>query len=455
MKPSNGKAKDSYDAMMRLVEGEKEVAWAEHQNAIILPHNIAPHLANNAENNISPAFLQSSGILTCHATPGTTQLHNMTSTTGGSIDFNGFDDENSESIVVDMLNSPDPKQTVAENSEIVPPGISDFHDTKDAIPNWAERTPVAMTIDQERGMTTPLATCTATVTKLPKSPHPRSLQVSATPSSRAHQFNLPIKFPFVPSSIVKEKHCVGMATNNHNNMAATTPKCGHVPHISNHGVLTPGTKQPFANLPPIFAPTLMKVQSNSPDEVLPPEKCQSEATEMNCNVATSVMGFEDNFVPFNTHDLSPNQEKPHNTTYCVDKESSASLNRTYTQALSELEEDVVNSEDSKVAARKMGQEIWQKVKNIEYPPNQHAMSHPLRTVQCDGERPKKIPGYLTMTTSAAIKRLPSTRQPRLRSNKENIPGGRKRANTVRHSNRTVQPLARSASLKSRPLTHNW
>ena len=170
------------------------------------------------------------------------------------------------------------------------------------------------------------------------------------------------------------------------------------------------------------------------------------------------MGFEDDFVPFNAHNknLSPNHVE-HDTTYYIDKEASISLNRTYTQALSELEEEegINDSRDSKVAARKVGQEIWQRVKSVEYQPHQHDKSHPLSTVQCDGEHVKKIPGYLSMTKSAAIKRQPTTRQPPLKSNKENIPVGRKRTNTMKQLNRTVRPLARSASLKSRPLGLNW
>ena len=453
---------------MRLVEGEKEVAWAENQNSVILPHIIAPHLVDNTEKNISPAFLQSSGILTCHtAALERTQLDGMT--TAPAVDHNdddSFNDENSGNSVVEMLNSSCTKVNVdvtenADDLEIATASISHFCDSTNLTPYWVKKTPVAMAIDRERGMTTPLP-CTATVTKLPKSPHPRTLKATlqGTQINTPSNFNISVKSPYVPSSLAREKHCVSRATSKHNNMVAT-PKCGYKSNVDDHKNVvdnnqTPGSKQPFANLPPIFAPTLMKVKSESSDEATP-INCQSQSTELDCNTATPVVtGFEDDFVPFNAHDnknLSPNQVE-HDVTYHIDKESSTSLNRTYTRALSELEEEehIVGRRDSKAAARKVGQEIWLKVRNIDYLQDiqQVAKSHPLSNVQCDGEHIKKIPGYLSMTKSAAIKRLPSTRQPLLRSNKENIPGGRKRT-----SNRTVRPLARSASLKSRPVTYNW
>ena len=455
-KPSSGKGRESYNTLLRLVEGDKEVAWAETQNSVILPRIIAPHLVDDTENNVSPAFLQSSGILTCHTA---SQLDGMTAAAVDDNNDDSFNDESSGNIVAEMFNSSYTKKVnvnVTENaddSEIVSVGMSHFHNSKNVTPYWVEKTPVAMAINQERGMTTPLA-CTATVTKLPKSPHPRTLkvdtQINKTPS------NISVKSPYVPSSLVREKHCVGMATSKHNNMAAT-PKCGNKSNAIDHknvvGAWTPGSKQPFANLPPIFAPTLMK--SESSDEATP-SNCQSEHSNADTPVVT---GFEDDFVPFNAHDnknLSPNQVE-HDVTYHIDKENSVFLNRTYTRALNELEEEehIVDRRDSKAAARKVGQEIWQKVRNTDYPQDQRTtMPHPLSSMQCDGEAVKKIPGYLCLTKSAAIKRLPSTRQPLLRSNKENIPGGRKRTNT-KQSNRTVQPLARSASLRSRPVTYNW
>ena len=193
----------------------------------------------------------------------------------------------------------------------------------------------------------------------------------------------------------------------------------------------------------------MKAKTESPDKVQAND-CQSQTTELDCGAGKSeVLGFEDDFVPFNAHP-TPDQTE-HNTTYHIDKESSMSLNQTYTQALSELEEerDISDGANSKAVARKVGQEIWQRVNNTD---NQSLLS----TMQCDEEHVKKIPGYLTMTKSAAIKRQPPTRQPLVRSNKENIPGGRKRTNTMKQSHRTfVRPLARSASLKSRPVTFNW
>ena len=445
MKPSSGKAKESYDALMRLVEGEKEVAWAEQQNFVILPH-IAPHLANDTKNNISPVFLQSSGILTCHNASFDT-THNEIAPVGNN-NGDSFDGGN---IAVEMLNSSYPKQVdvdVMDDLDATTTATSSsFHGSTNATPCWAEKTPVAMAIEQKRGVTTPLF---HTVTKLRKSPHPRAIQTSLatthviTPSNHSNIF----KSPFVPSSVAREKQCVGMATSKHN----TTPKCGYKPNTTDRRNVekgTPGSKRPFVNLPPIFAPTLMKTKSKSPDEV-PTNNSQSQTTELDSGAGISDnLGFEDDFVPFNAHP-TPNQAE-HNTTYHIDKDSSISLNQTYTQALSELEEekDISDATTSKAVARRVGQEIWQKVNNIDNRP-------PLSATQCGEENVKKIPGYLTMTTSAAIKRLPSTRQPLLRSNKENVPGGRKRTNTMKQSNRTVvRPLARSASFKSRPITFNW
>ena len=463
-KPSSGKSRESYNTLMRLVEGDKEVAWAETQNSVILPRIIAPRLVDDAESNVSPAFLQSSGILTCHtASLDTTQLDGTIATAVDDNNDDSFNDECSGNFKAKMLNSSYAKMVnVTENtddSEIVSTSMSHFHDSKNVTPYWAEKTPVAMAINRERGVATPLA-CTATVTKLPKSPHPRTLKAKTEVNNTPSNFSISVKSrsPYVPSSLVREKHSVGMATSKHNNMAAT-PKCGNKSNANDHknvvSTHTPGSKQPFANLPPIFAPTLMK--SVSSDEATP-NNCQSE---LDCNTGTPVVtGFEDDFVPFNAHDnknLSPSQVE-HDMTYHIDKESSVFLNRTYTQALDELEEEehIVDRRDSKAAARKVGHEIWQKVRNTDYPQDQQpAMFHPLSSLQCDGEAAKKVPGYLSMTKSAAIKRLPSTRQPPLlRSNKENIPGGRKRTNT-KQSNRTVRPLARSASLKSRPVTYNW
>lgn len=455
-RPSSGKAKESYDALMHLVEGEKEVAWAEHQNSIILPHVIAPHVIDNME-NISPAFLQSSGIMTSHLDP--TQLHSVATAAVDAGD--SFDDGNNG---IDIISSCNANVTEFVNdSANEPTDLSCLHSSKNVTPCWAERTPVAMAIDQERGVTTPL-TCTSTVTKLPKSPHPRALQATLETThviTSSNRFNKSIKSSFVPSSLAKEKQTVGMRTNKHNSVV-TTPKSSYkcnvndIINASNH---TPGSKQPFANLPPIFAPTLMKTKSESPDEV-PLNNCHSQTRGTDSNVDTSaITGFEDDFVPFNAHDnknLSPDQEV-NDITYHIDKEASVTLNQTYTQALCELdeEEDAVDSRHSKAAARKVGQEIWQKV-NSDYPFNHQSIrSHPLRTVQCDAEQGRKVPGYLTMTKSAAIKRLPPTMKPLLKSNKENIPGGRKRTNTMKQSNRTMRPLARSASLKARPVTYNW
>ena len=458
-RPTSGKAKENYNALMRLVEGEKEVAWAEHSNSVILPQIIAPHLVDDAESNISPAFLQSSGILACHITAlGTAHLNEVSQipTIIGNDDGNG-----DESSADDLLNSTYPKKVSidvtesSDNSEITSTNINNtlcLHDGKNVTAYWAERTPVTMAIDEERkNMATPLA---HTVTKLPKSPHPRTL--------RAAQENTQVISPYVsphlPSSLATKKHCVGMATNKSSNMAAT-PKSMHKPdHKNVVDKHTPGSKRPFVNLPPIFAPTVIKARSGSPDEASPCNS-QSQTTELDCT--TPNMGFEDNFVPFNAHSnksLTPNQTE-HDATYYIDKESSISLNQTYTRALNELEEEdcIVGTRDPKAAAKKVGQEIWQKVKNIDNLPDQRpAKSHPLSNFQCESEHVKKIPGYLCMTKSAAIKRLPSTRQPPLlRSNKENIPGGRKRTNTTKQANRTVRPLARSASLKSRPITYNW
>lgn len=454
-KPSNGKAKESYDTLIRLAEGEKEVAWAENQNSII-PHLVAPYLFDNAENNISPAFLQSSGILTCHTTFDTTKLHDVIN--AGNNDGDSFDDENNRSNVLNSTNTMkvDANITESVNNSLVDT-LSSFHGSKNVTPKWAERTPVAMVVDQERSVTTPLA-CTATVTKLPKSPHPRGLRAMSTLASTRvtamPSFNITVKSPYVPSSVTKGKHCVGMTTNKHYNMAAT-PKHGYDASVNDHSVLTPGTKQPFAHLPPIFAPMVMKAKSDSPDEVSP-DKCPT-GTDYIADTSMA-MGFENDFVPFNPHNknLLPNQVE-HDTTYHIDKEASVSLNRTYTQALSELEEEegIIDGGDSKAAARKVGQEIWQRVKSVEYQPRQHDKSRPLSTVQCDGEHVKKIPGYLSMTKSAAIKRQSSTRQPPLKSNKENNPVCRKRTNTTKQSNRTVRPLVRSTSLKPRPLGFNW
>ena len=443
MKPLSGKAKESYDALMRLVEGEKEVAWAEQQNSVILPH-IAPHLADDTSNNISPAFLQSSGILTCHNASFDTTTHNETVVVGN----NNGDSFDSGSIAVEMLNSSYPKQVdVMDDIDVTSTATSSFHGGTNATPCWAEKTPVAMAIEQKRGVTTPLF---HTVTKLRKSPHPRALQTSLatthviTPSSHSNIS----KSPFVPSSVAREKQCVGVVTSKHN----TTPKCSYKPNTTNHRNVekgTPGSKRPFVNLPPIFAPTVMKTKSESPDEV-PPNNCQSQTTELDCDAGTSeIIGFEDDFVPFNAYPMA--SEAEHNTTYHIDKDSSISLNQTYTRALNELEEekDIGDDTASKVVARRVGQEIWQKVNNIDN-------RLPLIATQWDEENVKKIPGYLTMTKSAAIKRQPSTRQPLVRSNKENVPGGRKRTNTMKQSNRTVvRPLARSASFKSRPVTFNW
>ena len=99
MKPSSGKAKESYDALMRLVK--KRLPGL---NSIILPH-IAPYLADDTSNNISPVFLLSSGILTCYnASVDTT--HNKTVVVGNN-NGDSFDDG---SIALEMLNSSYPKQ---------------------------------------------------------------------------------------------------------------------------------------------------------------------------------------------------------------------------------------------------------------------------------------------------------------------------------------------------------
>ena len=443
-KPSSGKAKESYEALVRLVEGEKEVAWAEHQNSVILPHITAPHLADDMKSNISPAFLQSSGILTFHNISFDT-THDATVV--GNNNGDSFDGENSRNIAAEMLSSSYPKQVdvnVIGDLNVIS-ATSSVHSSANAIPCWANKTPVAMAIEQKEGVTTPLS---RTVTKMPKSPHPRALQTSLATTHVITPLSHSNVSPFVPSSVVKEKQCVGMATSKYN----TTPKCGYKPSTTDHRNVekgTPGSKRPFAYLPPIFAPTLMKAKTESPDKVQAND-CQSQTTELDCGAGKSeILGFEDDFVPFNAHP-TPDQTE-HNTTYHIDKESSMSLNQTYTQALSELEEerDISDGANSKAVARKVGQEIWQRVNNTD---NQSLLS----TMQCDEEHVKKIPGYLTMTKSAAIKRQPPTRQPLVRSNKENIPGGRKRTNTMKQSHRTfVRPSARSASLKSRPVTFNW
>ena len=455
-RPTSGKAKESYNALMRLVEGEKEVAWAEHPSSVILPQIIAPHLVDDPESNISPAFLQSSGILTCHtAALGTTHLNVVPQIPTIISNDDGSSDESS---VDELLNSTYPKKVnldVTENGdnlEITSTNALCLRDGNNVTPYWAERTPVAMAIDKERrNMVTPLA---HTITKLPKSPHPRTFRAAQENT----QVIAPNVSPYTPSSLATKKHCVGMTTNKSNNMAVTPKSMRKPDHKSIVDKHTPGSKRPFVNLPPIFAPTVIKPKDGSPDEAAS-NNTQSQTAELDCN--TPIMGFEDNFVPFNACDnknLTPNQTE-HDATYYIDKESNISLNRTYTQALSELEEEdsTVDTRDSKAAAKKVGQEIWQKVKTINnLPDQQQAKSHPLSNLQCESEHAKKIPGYLCMTKSAAIKRLPSTRQPPLlRSNKENISGGRKRTNTTKQTNRTVRPLARSASLKSRPITYNW
>ena len=73
VRPTSGKAKEKYNSLMRLVEGEKEVAWADqdsteqqpqqqHTTSLLLPAN--KQFLDTTEVNVSPAFLQSSGILT-------------------------------------------------------------------------------------------------------------------------------------------------------------------------------------------------------------------------------------------------------------------------------------------------------------------------------------------------------------------------------------------------------
>ena len=73
VRPTNGKAKQKYNSLLRLVEGEKEVAWADqdsteqqpqqqHTTSLLLPPS--KQFLDTTEVNVSPAFLQSSGILT-------------------------------------------------------------------------------------------------------------------------------------------------------------------------------------------------------------------------------------------------------------------------------------------------------------------------------------------------------------------------------------------------------
>jgi len=164
-------------------------------------------------------------------------------------------------------------------------------------------------------------------------------------------------------------------------------------HDNSHKSMLTFTPEPFVNLPPIFAPTLVKSKNSSisPPSDQSPRSNGSPPSQPSYHTTAAVddsamMGFEDNFVPFNnaTMDLSPNTTEC-NRTYHVEENNGVllcSLNSTYTRALSELEQDQTVSD--KMAARKVGQEIWQQVRKEEDPPVRLSNSQPLTSVQCDG-----------------------------------------------------------------------
>jgi len=404
VRPTSGKAREKYNSLMRLVEGEKEVAWADqstseyqHNSSIFPPSN--KHFCDTTEDNISPAFLQSSGILS-HNIGGTDMIvecceddeDTERSPPGTSLDNMG----NNRSFPTNSLHeSPEGPTSTAS------PLYRHGDEVTPVFCHWAKRTPVAMEMDDDRDVTRTLSMSTGLTTKLPKSPHPRGLQ-------KSHKM--------LPSSLATTKHTITPVVNHHplasttpvsvikkdvsmtieKKKKVTTPKNHHDNSHKSMLTLTPGSRQPFVNLPPIFAPTLVKSKNSSIS--LPPSDQSSSSNDSppsqpshHTTIAvddSAMMGFEDNFVPFNnaTMDLSPNTTEC-NRTYHVEENngmSLCSLNSTYTRALSELEQDQTVSD--KMAARKVGQEIWQQVRKEEDPPVRLHNSRPLTSVQCnDGE----------------------------------------------------------------------
>ena len=88
---------------------------------------------------------------------------------------------------------------------------------------------------------------------------------------------------------------------------------------------------------------------------MPTKDCQSQTKELDCGAGTfEIMGFEDDFILFNAHPTASQAE--HNTTYHIDKDSSISLNQTYTRAFNKLEEekDISDGAASKAVARRVG-----------------------------------------------------------------------------------------------------
>ena len=263
--------------------------------------------------------------------------------------------------------------------------------------HWAKRTPVAMEMDDDRDVTRTLSMTTGLTAKLPKSPHPLGLQKShkTLPSSSVttkHTVTPVVNHrppaSRIPVSVIKK--VVSMTVEREK---VTTPNDHHDNNHKSMLTLTPGSRQPFANLPPIFAPTLVKSKNSSisPPSDQSPSSNDSPPSQPSHHTTVAVddstmMGFEDNFVPFNnaTMDLSPNTTE-WNRTYHVEDNNAVllcSLNSTYTRALSELEQDQTVSD--KMAARKVGQEIWQQVRKEEDPPVRLNNSQPLTSVQCDG-----------------------------------------------------------------------
>ncbi|XP_065910849.1 uncharacterized protein [Dysidea avara] len=485
VRPTSGKAKEKCNSLMRLVEGEKEVAWADqstsehqHSSSMLLQSN-KPFL-DTTEDNISPAFLQSSGILTLS--------HNMGGPHDTIVECCEDDVDSERSPLYDKTGQDNEgnkhgfiTKTLQKSPECLTTG-SPLHchgdDVTPVFCHWAKRTPVAMEMDNDRDVTRTLSMNTSlasVTTKIPKSPHPQLLQ-------KSHKI--------LPSSLATTKHTITPAANHHpptsrtpvsaikkdismttekKKKAATTPKHRHDNSHKNTITLTPGSRQPFVNFPPIFAPTLVRSKSSSTSPSSDPSSSSNDSPPSQPSYHTTctpvdesiMMGFDDNFVPFNntSKDLSPNTTEC-NRTYHIEENNGVSLrslNSTYTRALSELEQDQIISD--KMVARKVGQEIWQKVKSEDNTRVRPHNSQPLTSVQCNDEQhTKKLPGYLNMTTSAAIKRLPSSKQlppsNRPTSNKENNPAGRRRVATAKHSTKTLRPLGRSASMKSRPLV-NW
>jgi len=402
VRPISGKAKEKYDSLMRLVEGDKEVAWAdqsasEHQlNSSILPPPNKQFL-DTIEENISPAFLQSSGILTLS--------HNVG---GADMIVECCEDDDA-----DIERSPDKTGQEGNRHGLT---INSLHESPECLTasplrcqgdevtpifcRWAKRAPVAMEMDGDGDITRSLSMgtgLTSMTKKLPKSPHPRGLQ-------KSHKI--------LPSSLATTKHIITPVANHHPSRTPvsiikkdvsmtiekkkkefTTPMSHPDNSCKNILTLTPGSRQPFVNLPPIFAPTLVKPKNSSispPSDQssgsnhTPPSQSTHQTTAMDDSV---MMGFEDNFVPLNnaTMDLSPNTTEC-NRTYRVEENSGVSLcslNSTYTRALSELEQDQKTTSE-KLAARKVGQEIWQQVKSEEDPPVRLHNSQPLASVLCNG-----------------------------------------------------------------------